>query len=799
MSARDPILWAALAFFTGAATSVAPAASLLALALTLIALRRLGEMSRVRVAVIAALFCVGAVRGHLARREAKATYDRALELLPAPSRCVGHARVIGSPLVRGGSPSVDVELVDGACDERAIDRPFRTRLANVPVDLGRGDELEVAADLSPVHRFANEATGDGLGPIAHTGVAASGGVQDVFVLRRGAGIAHWVDRAREIARRRIDATYHPEAAALGRALLLGETDLVASDDEAFRVTGLSHLLAVSGTHLVIAIAAITAALRALLLRVRPIAERWHVDRIVAVAAIPLAWIYSDFAGGNGSVVRAAGMLTATLVARTLGRRSSGTRAFAFSLVLGAALDPLAMFDVSFALSAAATLGLLALSRPIASGLGATHAPDAGFLRRAWSHLATALGATLGATLFCAPVLASISPSLPIVGIACNLLAAPLGELFALPLCFAHVVLSFVPTLERGAGRATSGALLLVLAIARAGASTGLWVRVPPPTAFEVAVVASATSSFALATRLRTRIGIIAAGLAVLVGLELRARSEGHPLHRLRVSALDVGQGDSILIDLPDGKAMLIDGGGFVGSPVDPGKRVVLPALRGRRRSRVDVVAISHPHPDHFTGIEAVVDDLEIGELWDTGEAEHRHGPPPMVRIVDKARAKGAKVRRPDDLCRAPMHFGEATIEVLAPCAGVAEERGSNDNSFVLKISMGSRAALLTGDAERTEESELLALDPTRLRADLLKVGHHGSATSTTLPFLEAVSPSTALISCGVRNRFGHPRVETLDHLSGFGITIARTDRGGEWRWETDGTTTKLSRSVHDPE
>ena len=789
------MLWAALALFVGASGAIAPAAAFSALLITLVALRKLAAMSRARVVVLAGLFAVGALRAHLARKEASAVYQRALALLPAPSRCVGEAIVVGSLLVRGGSPSAEVEFSSGECEGRAIEPGFRARLANVPVDLGRGDRVAVAADLAPVHRFENEGTGDGLDGIARSKLAASGGAQDVERIESGGGVGHYVDRARGFARQRIDATYHPDAAALGRALLLGETDLVVSDDEAFRVTGLSHLLAVSGTHLVIAIASIAAALRAVLLRIRPVAERVHVDRVVALVAIPLTFLYADFAGMNGSIVRAAGMLGATLVARWLGRRASSTRAFALSLVMGALLDPLALLDVSFSLSAAATLGLLALSRPFARMLGATHTKDASLPRRGWSLVATALSTTLAATVACAPVLATIAPSLPIIGVACNLVAAPLGEVFALPLCFAHSVLSLVPLLERGAARATSGALLLVLAIARGGASTGLWVHLPPPTAFEIAVVASGATVFSLARTSRLRVLVSVVAMVALTGLELRARRAGCPVHRLRVSALDVGQGDSIAIDLPDGKLMLIDGGGFVGSPVDTGKRVVLPALRARRRSRVDVVVISHPHPDHFTGIESVVDELDVGELWDTGEAEHRGGPPPMTRILARAREKGVAVRRPAELCAAPRQFGDARVEILAPCAGVADERGSNDNSLVIRISMGSRAALFTGDAEHAEENDLLALDPARLRADLLKVGHHGSATSTTVPFLEAVSPSAAVISSGVRNRFGHPRPSTLEHLEQHGVGIARTDRGGEWRWETDGTSIEISRAI----
>src|SRR4029079_13548163 len=138
--------------------------------------------------------------------------------------------------------------------------------------------------------------------VARLGVAVSGGVQDVQILGRSWSIVALVDRARAHVRRRVAASYPPDAAALGRALVLGETDLDPLDDEAFRVSGLSHLLAVSGTHLVIAVAGVAAAFRAILLRITPLAARVDVGRLAAIVAVPLAWAYADFAGGSGSAI-----------------------------------------------------------------------------------------------------------------------------------------------------------------------------------------------------------------------------------------------------------------------------------------------------------------------------------------------------------------------------------------------------------------------------------------------------------------------------------------------------------------
>jgi competence protein ComEC len=134
------------------------------------------------------------------------------------------------------------------------------------------------------------------------------------------------------------------------------------------------------------------------------------------------------------------------------------------------------------------------------------------------------------------------------------------------------------------------------------------------------------------------------------------------------------------------------------------------------------------------------------------------------------------------------------VEVLAPCPELHPDRGANDNSFVLRITHGARSVLLVGDAEHEAEEALLArYGAGALRADLLKVGHHGSRTSTRPEFLAAVSPTLATISCGVRNRFGHPHPEALSTLAARGVAVVRTDRGGGLTWETDGAEVRWAR------
>jgi len=239
--------------------------------------------------------------------------------------------------------------------------------------------------------------------------------------------------------------------------------------------------------------------------------------------------------------------------------------------------------------------------------------------------------------------------------------------------------------------------------------------------------------------------------------------------------------------------MLVDGGGMVGNPVDLGARVVQPVLRARRRSLLDVVVLSHPHPDHFGGLVSTLSSVRVGELWDTGQGEAVGAGPVYASLLATARRLGVPIRRPDTLCGAPRDFGGATVEVLSPCPTFAPDASMNDSSFVIRIRFGSRSFLLVGDAEEGTERELLRRHGGALHADVLKVGHHGSRTSTSPEFLSAVRPDLAVISSGVRNRFGHPHPRTLETLASAGVTTLRTDRGGAVVVATDGTDLHVER------
>jgi len=220
--------------------------------------------------------------------------------------------------------------------------------------------------------------------------------------------------------------------------------------------------------------------------------------------------------------------------------------------------------------------------------------------------------------------------------------------------------------------------------------------------------------------------------------------------------------------------------------------VVAPVLRARRRDHVDVVVLSHPHPDHFGGLASALEHVSVGEFWDTGQGR-RQGAGPVYRdLMAMLSARAIPIVDPSELCGAFDRFG-ARFDVLSPCPDFRDSWDANDNSWVIRVQHGRRAVLLTGDAEALAEQHLTRDEAARqrLRADFLKVGHHGSRTSTSPELLAAVAPSWASISCGLRNRFGHPHAVTLDNLSAAGVRWFRLDRAGSVMWQTDGTAQRL--------
>lgn len=779
----DPVLLVALALASGAFLVDAPLATALG-ALGVAGVLRRHLSAGVFVGALVALG-MGCARAHWEVAAYEAAYERARSGFRAPERCALEGRVASSPVLSHDRIAFTLSLEAGRCESLRLPAGIGVRLGGGPRDLARGDRVSVIAQIAPIELLHNPGLADPRPFAARRGSVVSGTALDVSIDERGRGPSALIDRARAAVRERILATFAPAAAPLARALVLGENDLDEGDAAAFAKSGLAHLLAVSGTHLVFAVVSIVRAFAAVLVRIERLSAARDVGRAAAVFGMGLAPLYADFAGGSGSAWRAAWMLMAAFAARALGRIPCASRALALSVLTGWVVDPLVAFDVSFLLSAAATAGLLVLGGPLAR-------PCERLRSRPARAFGKAIATTLAAMAPCAPLLAMLGSDLTLAGVFANVIAAPFGELVALPLCLAHAVTAPVPLLEQGVALVASGALLVVRQIAHeSAAATWLAFGVPDPNAYQLALCAPLFTGFLLAVLPSGRPGHLCRAwvVAAAVGLgviEVAARRAGAPEGELRMTALAVGQGDATLVDLPDGSLMLVDAGGalFEGAP-DPGERVVVPVLRARRRERIDVLVVTHPHPDHAGGVFAVLDAVSVGEIWLPVSASD-DAPALETRLLAEAARRNVPVRGPRALCGRSRAFGGAVVRVLAPCPDSVPGRSINDNSLVVRVELGERALLLMGDAEHEQENALIAHPAIRLRADVLKVGHHGSRTSTSEVLVARVAPRVATVSCGVRNRFGHPSPEVVERLTERGVRVLRTDRHGAIHVRTDG-------------
>ena len=281
----------------------------------------------------------------------------------------------------------------------------------------------------------------------------------------------------------------------------------------------------------------------------------------------------------------------------------------------------------------------------------------------------------------------------------------------------------------------------------------------------------------------------ALALVILVGARLASI---HQFNGVRMTVLDVRQGDAVLLELPGGRTILIDGGGLFDDRFDIGEQVVVPFLLSQWIGRLDLVVLSHPHPDHLNGLMAVLRHFRVGQVWDGGQ---RVASTTYLWFEEVLRDK----RIPHKIYEAGQNtseFDPVQIAVLHPpkplLRGSPRGRFSdvNSNSLVLAVRYGNVTFLLPGDIE--DEAERLLLERgADLQAQVLKVPHHGGRTSSGPAFLQRVRPTVAVVSAGYRNRFRHPHQETLERYRANGIDLFRTDLDGAVTVSTDGTTVEV--------
>jgi competence protein ComEC len=532
------------------------------------------------------------------------------------------------------------------------------------------------------------------------------------------------------------APKYPVEVAMVNALALGRSEMLSDDvRDSFRHGGTYHLLVFSGLQIALAAAAIAWLLRCL-----------HAPRAADWLLLAFAVLAPLFISAKPSISRASVAIALYAVARILKRPTSLENLWCVAALLRLAVAPADVADVAFQMTYAGAGALLFIAKrrrwlaPLAAELVVVPLTLFHFHQFAWAG---------------APAMLLLAPVVVVMLIACAVvLAFPTAIVIITPL---HAACGYINDL---------------------GAHASGFFAAPARLAMIAAAIASLA---AIAFLTSTRRAIALAAIALLTGATALA-----PKHHAaaELTALDVGQGDSLLLRADD-HVVLVDGGGRADDP-RTGETQLLPLLVDRGVRHIDAVALTHAHPDHCGGVPAVIEQLDVGAVWLsprrlTGDCAQR-----VLEACIRTSTPIHLARDGDRLALGPLH----ATAMLAPTA--FRRAKENNSSLVLRVQLQSHRILLTGDIEREAEAELSSRN---LRCEILKVAHHGSRSSSSAPLLDAAHARVAVISCGRHNVFGHPHPATLAALAERRIRVWRTDLNGSVTFTFAGRHTRITTEI----
>ena len=621
------------------------------------------------------------------------------------------------------------------------------------------------------------------------GIVAVGYSKKIHVIGKNKNLWIWIQNRRYLLGKVLDNSLSTENAALHKAIILGLMGGINQEmRDAFSTTGLAHILSISGTHFGLLAFMIFKfiklivkclpenSLRRMTLHISP-------SQVAVLITLPLLVFYALLSGMSTPAVRSLIMIFIYMLAMFLGRRDQWLNSLAIAAFIILLYKPSALFDISFQLSfmAVLTIGYVAERRAEERGqetvgsrqdavVSSQDKADEQPVKRIFDKTKAAIFMTIAAVLGTAPIVALVFKQFPLISPVTNLIITPFICFVILPLGF---IASFSALLFHMTSIPFNGlidmvthfSLQIIKVFSRIPYSN---LHIPNPS-FVMIILYCFSLIFLLKSSYRRVVRITPLVFIICIYL-ITPSFRGN---KLNITFLDIGQGDSSVVELPDEKVMLIDGGMY---EPDMGRAVIAPYLWSKGVRSIDYLVLTHPHPDHYGGLIYVMENFKIGEVWlngrTTAEAE---------KFFQKIKEKNIFYRalRRGDVLEADKY----KIYVFHPYDEffADSKRGafSNENSgsMVLKYESDEASVLFTGDIETEAEESLIPLGKW-LRSDIMKVPHHGGRTSSSAGFIKAVDPQAAVISLGKNNSYGHPHTETIERYISAGVRIYRTDIDG---------------------
>jgi competence protein ComEC len=679
----------------------------------------------------------------------------------------------------------------------------RLKIHTAHVDLLPGDRIRVEQlRLHPVRNFQNPGHFDFRALMHRQGIYAVGGVsrpERVRLLERPQHgrldrlFAQW----RQHLLQHIQAHLSSPADAVLAAIVLGQRGALTPDiEQAFQASGLAHLLVVSGLHVGFIVLASLISLRTLCRYLRSWAPRswlpaWRPTPTAALLSMTPLLLYCSLVGWKVSTTRAAIMASSYLLALVVSRQREALQAVSLAAIVVLLVDPNALLTLGFQLSFVAVTMILLANRHLTP-------PRLAGWRRALCSSALTTGAAFVGTI---PLLVGTFHTIPIYGLLTNFILLPPISLLV-PYGVVVLLLTSLWPASASIAFTTLEPLLTGLTTsvkAIAARPEALYHTPPLPMA---ALIGYYGLLMCVMFMPRHRFGkrcrwsaFSLCALLILGGMGW-AYQTSRP-KQLRVTFLDVGTGDAILIQTPEGHNLLIDGGGTYNGQFDIGARIVAPVLWQYYIRRFDLVALTHMHPNHAHGLASLLQLFDAQHLLTNGSPMHADYLQDLVAISTQ------RDTRMHTAQTGPRHWrwGRLQLSILSPPSHASghlwHPPSENDRSLVLRLQYGNVRILLTGDIQRATE-QWLTTHISDLRADILHVPHHGSRTSTHADFIQRVQPEVGIITSGSGNTYGHPHPRVLATLEQHNVRVFRTDLHGAITVSSDGFHYRIDPLIINP-